>query len=319
MQSIGEAEKALIEIFFPGNLDRLLEIKTGNKRFAYYTTAATAKSIIEKQEVWLRNATVMNDFSEIAYGLSLVKEAFSGSSGDIFWNAANTVFPDVREKIVPQLADREWDWRAETYLSCLSLHDSAEDQNGRLSMWRAYGDVALVINHFPLTAVTDQLGVYSTPVHYLDGAGVEARLRTVAQAISEKVDFLRSLGETVFVDYTIKMVFLASIGTKHPGFSEEKEWRIFFRPAERPRSILDRRVVVIHGVPQQIWALPLRHDPEEGLFHADIPSLLDRIIVGPTPYPYVSAAAFRKLLEEADVKDAYGKVATSKIPLRMRS
>ena len=317
MQAIDEAN-ALIKIFFPGITDRLSEIKSGNKRFAYYTNAGTAKKIIQNREVWLRNATVMNDFLEISYGLDLMNKALSGPSGENFRDAANTVFPDVMKQVIPLLTHWERHWQLETYLSCLSLHESSEDKNGRLSMWRAYGDVGLIINNTPLTAVTDQLGVYSTPVHYLDQVGVETHLQTVATAISDNVDFIRALGEEAFVNITIYMVFLAAIGTKHPGFAEEKEWRIFFRPTEHPNSILSKKVVVIDSVPQVIWALPLQDDPDNGLHHADIPSLLDRIIVGPTTYPYVSARAFVELLEMAGVDQASRKVVVSDIPLRTR-
>ena len=300
-------------------MGRLSEIKSGNRRFAYYTSADTARNIILNEEVWLRNATVMNDFSEISYGLSLVKKALSGRYGKFFSNAANTVFPDVMDKIRPKLIELELRWRVETYILCLSLHESLEDRNGRLSMWRAYGDVALIINNKPLTAVTDRLGVYSTPVHYLDQTGADTRLKTVAQAILDNVDFIRNLGEKVFINCAINMVFLAAIGTKHPGFSEEKEWRIYFRPAEYPNSILKSKVVVIDNVPQEIWTLPLQHDPSNDLHHADIPSLLDKIIVGPTPYPYVSSRAFMKLLEEeVGADDASCKVVVSDIPLRTR-
>ena len=186
-------------------------------------------------------------------------------------------------------------------------------------MWRAYGDVALILNNTPLTVVTDRLGVYSTPVHYLDQVGAEARLQTVAQAITANVDFLRGLGEQSFISNTVYMVFMAAIGTKAPRIFRRKEWRIFFRPTEHPNSILTRRVVVIDNVPQVIWGLPLRHDPDNDLHRADIPSLLDKIIVGPTPYPYVSARAFVELMERADVDQARDKVVVSEIPLRTRS
>ena len=317
MQSIQDAN-TLAEIFLPGNLARLTAVESGNRRFAYYTTADTAMKIIENKEIWLRNATVMNDFSEIAYGLELMKRALSGSSGDTFSTAANDVYPGVMDKVLPQLSQLEHHWRIETYISCLSLHEPSEDQNGRLSMWRAYGDVAVVVNNTPMTAVTDRLGVYSTPVHYLDQRGVDERLRNVAQAIVANYDFLQHLGEQTFISNTIFMVFLAAIGTKHPGFSEEKEWRIYFRPAERPDTILTNRVAVIDHVPQEIWSLPLQHDPDNGLHHADVPSLLDRIIIGPTPYPYVSARAFVETLERACVENASDKVVVSDIPLRTR-
>ena len=307
-----------MEIFCPGNMGKLSKIKSGNKKFAYYTSADTAKKIIQNQEVWLRNATVMNDFSEISYGLSLVKKALFDHNRDCFSNAANTVFPDVMDEIRLRLIGLERDPQVETYILCLSLHKPLENQNGRLSMWRAYGDVALIINNTPLTAVSDRLGVFSTPVRYLDQTGTDTRLKTVAQAILDNIDFIRDLGEDAFIDCVIDMVIFAAIGTKHPGFIEEKEWRIYFRPTGHPDSILKSKVVVIDNVPQEIWALPLQHDPDNDLHHADIPSLLDRIIVGPTTYPHVSSRAFMKLLEDAGVDDASSKVVMSDIPLRTR-
>ena len=70
--------------------------------------------------------------------------------------------------------------------------------------------------------------------------------------------------------------------------------------------------------PRRFGTLPLRHDPDNGLHRADIPSLLDRIIIGPTPYPHVSAGAFVELLERGGVEDATNKVVISEIPLRTR-
>ena len=87
-------------------------------------------------------------------------------------------------------------------------------------------------------------------------------------------------------------------------------------PDGYPNSVLTRKIVVINNVPQEVWALPLRHDPDNDLHHAVIPSLLDRIFVGPTPYPYVSSRAFMKLLEKVGVDDASCKVVVSDIPLR---
>jgi hypothetical protein len=79
---------------------------------------------------------------------------------------------------------------------------------------------------------------------------------------------------------------------------------------------MEKRVEVLGGVPQVVYALPLRDDPDNGLFGADIPSLLDRIIVGPTNYPYVTMRAFQSVLEDLDVEDFKKKVVASDIPLR---
>lgn len=319
MQSSNEIH-TLWDIFFPDDMKILSRIESDNRRFAYYTSVDTAKKIIENKEVWLRDATVMNDFSEISYGLGLLNNAWFGSSGMSFQDAANSVFSGIMDHVTPQFNHLKSFLPSETYLTCLSQHDNSEDQNGRLSMWRAYGDIALIIKNTPFLAVSDRLGVFSTPVDYLDQSSFNERLQIVAQAISDHTVFLRKVGEEVVKKFIVSLLFLAAIRTKHPGFAEEKEWRIYFRPDfyPYPENILTREVVVIHGVAQKIWKLPLKHDPENGLIHADIPSLLERIIIGPTQYPAVSSQAFVKLLEQAGVEDASKKVVVSNIPLRTR-
>ena len=302
-------------IFFPDEMKRLTEDFT-NVRFAYYTNAETAMKIIKNKEVWLRSATVMNDFSEISYGRALLGRAMNSAAGKKFMDTVESLFCDVKEKIFPLLGEGSRGLRHNIYLSCLSLHDPSEDQMGRLSMWRAYGDVAFVINSFPIRAITDQLGVYSIPVKYLDQSGVEKRFNEMSKDISNNADQLRGLGETCFINIIERMMMQTAIGTKHPGFREEREWRIFFHQTRSDHSVLIRKVVSIGGVPQVVWTLPLCHAPDNGLYKADIPNLLDRIIIGPTAYPRATATAFESLLEEAGVKDTTQKIVFSDIPLR---
>ena len=306
----------VFNIIFPQATQTLSEIKSTNKRFAYYTSAETAAKIIRNKEVWLRNATVMNDFSEIRYGLSRVWEGLAGSAGTIFYAAVESLFSGLRTEIETRLRQSESYWKYETYLTCLSLHNPSEDQTGRLSMWRAYGDVALIMNHTPFTAETDRLDAFSTPVHYLDQKGFDDLLLSVTREISANVNDLRQLGREALASAILELIFLAAIGIKHPGFSEEREWRIFFHPTDDEHPVLTKRVENVRGIPQSIWAIPLRHDPDNGLVGANIPNLLDRIIIGPTAYPYVSARAFIQLLSEAGVEEAASKVVVSDIPLR---
>ena len=194
-------------IFYPGYLNHIFEVVSKNRRFAYYTSADTAKMIIENEEVWLRNATVMNDFSEISYGLNLTMGALTGSVYESFGNAVNAVFPDAMDKVKTQLNQWVNNWRLETYFSCLSLHESSEDWNGRLSMWRAYGDVAIVIKNTPLTSVTDRLGVYSIPVNYLAENDSKRRLETITKAISDNTRLIHGTGVDTFINNIIFRVF----------------------------------------------------------------------------------------------------------------
>jgi hypothetical protein len=68
-------------------------------------------------------------------------------------------------------------------------------------------------------------------------------------------------------------------------------------------------------VPQPIYKIPLKDIPEIGFF-GSIPSLINRVIIGPTEYPLALSEAFVQLLEEAGVQEAASKVCVSDIPLR---
>lgn len=314
--NIDEATYRYWEIFQPDYLGKLLQVSKNNSRFAYYTTADTAIKVIRNCELWFRNATVMNDFSEISYGLGLIQDTFSGPVGKRFREAVEDIFEGTISQVEELLKGWMHDWEFETYIACISEHDGTEDRSGRLSMWRAYGDTALIVNNTPFLSETDRLGVFSASVMYLSKEGYEVRLGQITDAILINRKYLHSLGQQTLVNYIQHMLFFTAIATKHPGFSEEKEWRIFYRPNQQHSKVMEKRIEVLGGVPQVVYALPLKDDPENGLHGADIPSLLDRIIVGPTDYPYVAVQAFRYVLEEAKVENHIEKVVSSDIPLR---
>lgn len=304
------------QIFQPGLIEKLMAIVNEQKRFVYYTSADTAMKVLRNKELWFRNATVMNDFSEISYGLDLIRAVFSGSEGERFREAVEGIFPGTIKEADELLAGWEHDWQFETYIACVSIHNPDEDQRGRLSMWRAYGDTALVLNNTPMTVVTDLLAVYSIPVLYFSEEGLIKYLSEITDAILLNKLYLQGLGQPTLVTYIHNMLFRFAIASKHPGFEEEKELRLFYRPTVRESPGMTEDIVVLGGVPQKIYKLRLANEPENGLHGADIPSLLNRIIIGPTEFPYVSHRAFVDVLEGLGVEDAASKVVLSDIPLR---
>ncbi len=312
----GDHATAIEEISLSDALRTRAKIISENSRFAYYTTAETATKVIRSKEVWLRDATVMSDFSEISYGLFLLRNALSGPVGLRFFAAVEAMFLGICAKVEAQINGSEPSWLFDTYISCLSLHDPSEDKMGRLSTWHAYGDVAFVMNNKPFAAVTNQLGAFSMPVQHLDQVAFDARFTDVTKVFSKNTDSLQSLGETELVDAFVDTTLIAAIATRHPVFSEERELRIFFRPSSNEHPVLTGRIETIGGIPQPVWALPLRHDTNNGLFGADIPSLLERLIIGPTSFPCVRKSAFIQLLADVGVENAADKVVVSDIPLR---
>ena len=314
---IDDAALKYAQIFQPGMLEETMAVMREQKRFVYYTSSDTAMKVFLNQELWFRNATVMNDFSEISYGLEMIRVVFSGSEGQRFRDAVEGIFSGTIEKADKLLSDWEHDWQHETYISCVSVHNPEEDKRGRLSMWRAYGDTALVVNNTPMTAITDLLAVFSVPVLYMSEEGLSEHLSKITDAIQKNTNYLKGLGQNTLVTYIHNMLFRLAIATKYPGFEEEKEWRLYYRPSERQSPGMTEEIVVLGGVPQKIFKLRLADEPEKGLHGAAIPSLLDRIIIGPTEFPYVSYRAFVDVLSNIGVENAEDKVIVSDIPLRV--
>lgn len=112
------------------------------------------------------------------------------------------------------------------------------------------------------------------------------------------------------------MFKLAILCTKHPGFHEEQEWRIVYSPSFHAESKYpEKRLRVIGGVPQHVYAIPLDNIPEVGLKSA-IPQIFDRLIIGPTSYKNPLGRAFQQLLKDAGVEDVESKIFISDIPIR---
>lgn len=314
-----EIDESLIkynQIFCPGLLEEVMSVASEHKRFVYYTSAETALKVLRNQELWFRNATVMNDYSEISYGLNLIRTVFAGEEGARFREAIDDIFLGTIAQVEELLDGWERDWQFETYIACVSEHSAEEDGHGRLSMWRAYGNTALVVNNTPMTAVTDLLAVYSMPVLYLSADELQDHLAKITDAVLINRRYLQGLGQETLVAYVHNMLFRFAIATKHPGFREEKEWRLYYRPNEATSPVMTKEVVVLGGIPQTVYKLGLSDDPENGLHGADIPSLINRVIIGPTAFPYVSYNAFKEVLEDLGVDDADKKVIVSDIPLR---
>jgi hypothetical protein len=80
---------------------------------------------------------------------------------------------------------------------------------------------------------------------------------------------------------------------------------------------LTKEVSDILGTPQTIYKIPLHDIPDEELVGVEIPSLIDRIIIGPCNYPLPIYKAFLELLTAAGVSDAANRIKVSNIPLRV--
>ncbi|MDG2531410.1 DUF2971 domain-containing protein [Caulobacter endophyticus] len=317
---LSEAYQHLGSLFFPHHLAARDEVERQNTRFAHYTSAAVAMSIIQDPYVWMRNALTMNDFSEMRHGLDCIIPAYKDPEvGGRLREFIEEIHPGL-----PNLFEERFNswlphFEQNTFLTSLSRHDKSEDEYGRLSMWRAYGQrngVALILKNTPFMAETDQLKAVSSPVSYLTPQQYSARLKDIIDGLIVRRDEVAALDRDILFGSLFVMFKTDMLCTKHPGFAEEQEWRVYYSPGADPSPVIEPAFAVVEGVPQQIHRIPLRDDPANGLVGAGINSLLDRIIIGPSSQPLTMFNAFVGLLEKAGVENAAERVFVSDIPLR---
>jgi hypothetical protein len=73
--SPNDAIARLSALCFQYDIQRIQRLKDAGRKLAHYTTAENGLKIIEGKTIWLRNAAVMNDFSEIQHGRDCLKWA----------------------------------------------------------------------------------------------------------------------------------------------------------------------------------------------------------------------------------------------------
>ena len=320
---ISPEQLRMFKLFFPQAASSYEAVLSKGTRFVQYTRADNLLAMLRTKSVWLRKTNLMNDYTEISHGWELSQHAFEHSDDGKRFRA---ILEDAHPGIVKQIAENFDPWidnyQRHTYVTCLSEHDPSEDKHGRLSMWRAYGGrcgVAMVLKSAPFLASSSTLGAISSPVAYFDKEGVERHFGRIANNLSADLPFVRSLPRDAIISNIHEALRFGMICCKHPGFAEEREWRVVYNPDRdlnpKDKRSLSRRIESIGGTPQPLYALPLKKF-DDG-YDLELGSILDRIIVGPSEFPSAVIEALQIELELAGVADASRKVVFSDIPLRV--
>ena len=185
-----EMNEALEKIFMPYAHNRQRQLAATGERLVHYTTADGTVKILRSKSLWLRNALVMHDFSEIQHGHNRLLHCLGADRrGERFANALNACAPNIAGEVA-RLFDSFWyQTRTQTYIACLSEHDAAEDTHGRLSMWRAFGQQSIGIAL-----------VFKVPPAGVGCAGVRNQgqmqfLATIASLVRPRFGYLRQRPE----------------------------------------------------------------------------------------------------------------------------
>lgn len=320
--SAADSEK-LLGIFHPHALEPIKRIRSQGARFAHYTTVDGALGILRDKCLWMRKASCMADFMEINFGTNCLVDTYRGATGTRLKKLLDDTFPAFTPKFEALFNSWLPHFRDDTYLASVSEHLDEEDRHGRLSMWRAFGPgavgIALVFKGEPFGRDATNLAVYSSPVSYLRSDEFPVAFERLLKGIEENLDFLRAEGPDQVSNWLFHAFRLTCLCAKHRGFQEEREWRIYYSPKIEASKYVKKSTRVIRGVPQPIFELQLKNNPDDGVVGIGLTDLFDRLLIGPTQYPDAVFEAFTEELTAAGIADAEKKIFVSDIPIRTQS
>ena len=112
-------------------------------KFVHYTSAESALKIITSKRLWMRNTTCMADYREVQHGYDILVRYFAHAQRrDSFVQSLEQCAPGSAIEAMKLFDQWLSDIRLSTYIASVSEHSDQEDQHGRLSMWRAFGDTS---------------------------------------------------------------------------------------------------------------------------------------------------------------------------------
>ena len=313
----------LERIFMPNARARRDALYDGQKpaRFVHYTSAEAALNIIRTKRVWMRNTTCMSDYMEVEHGFQLLNRFFHEERKRAqFTGALDACHAGVGTEAIG-LFNQWWnDIKLNTYVTSLSEHMDTEDTHGRLSMWRAFGGntarVALVFNVPWFTGAQTALNISFSPVTYPTADDVEAEIASVIKNVRENASFLHAADRQLLLNYTFHMLVTGVTCLKHEGFKEEREWRVIHAPNRAPSSLMEVATETVGGIPQIVYKIPFDKRASNALAGLDFEAIFDKVIIGPSQYPWAISQAFVGELTAAGIQDAATRVNVSGIPIR---
>ena len=290
-------------------------------RFVHYTSAEAALSIIKSKRMWMRNTTCMSDYREVQHGLEIIKKFLSDKTKtDLFVAALDACCPGVAQESIESFNRWGSNIYLSTYITSISEHDDREDFNGRLSMWRAFGSnttrVAIVFRVPRFSGGALALKLLFSPVAYLTEEEAHNVIYEVIRNVGQNCDFVRSTDRQIVLNTVFFMFLAAAICLKHEGFREEREWRAIYSPKLMPAPLMESSTEIVGGVPQLVYKLPLDVTVSPILADLEFSQMFDRLIIGPSSYPWVMYEAFVAELTKAGCPAVDNRVVASNIPIR---
>lgn len=197
-----------------------------SSNIVHYCSCEAANSITSSKPVYFNVSSAMNDISEVRWAFQFINDEFNKvkSENSIGYSIVKSAleFLDVNFNIILEAC----------FLFCMSeLHDN----DGSLSMWRAYGadgnGCAIKFDSAALSSEPQsQFPISINRVHYLDEKELSEK---TAALISSLIISINSGAKIKCTDNFRTMIsskiFDLCASIKHPAFKEEREMRLIYR------------------------------------------------------------------------------------------
>lgn len=301
----------------------------GKKKFpnstpllSHYTSLYNLENILKNEEIWLSNPLFMNDLEEVRFGvltgfdLVITNDKLRSSLGDEeridrFFDHFSQCYEDFANEQVIDL-----------YIMCFSVHN-ADDGDGRLSMWRGYGQngsgAALVFDTSKVTVIDDSplaLAAVQYATNQDRAALLRAKIEEVAIFLTANdipLEYLHAVADALF-----KRICIFAVFSKHIGFYEEEEWRLVYLKDRDEKDKLKPYFSYFNGTEgiQPKLKLPTKAIP--GVISEDFKfsDIIRSIIIGPTSSSPLARASLQRMLEAIGKPELVDRLYMSNIPFR---
>lgn len=270
---------------------RIHQLEEKRLKFAHYTSATAACSIIENNEIWLRNARNMGtnqnqelaDPKEFNYGIKMLHEVSLSEAGlelQGLLRAISNRLDITVSSITEEAKDIIYN---KCYLLCLTEHAPEEDKYGRQEMWKNK-DVAFVFNNdwFTENDVNNKMFMV-TNVEYFGEETIIERLKEINAGIKSSFNNIKSMyvrNSSYVTGQFINMFLCAILGLKTKEHREEREWRIIYVDEPIKGSYrLQGKNVSLGSKNENICMLELKNDKYPGIKYISLEELIYQIIV----------------------------------------
>lgn len=311
-------EEILSKVFVPNLITDRNGILLSENNLAYYTSAGTLYSLLKNKKLWLRSTMCMNDYQEIRYAANCVRRFMVENNLSMlnsFVKAISQIISlsenELRVNLEHILDDIVGGLYLHTYIMCFTEHDDKEFPDGNLQMFNSYGrcnGVCIIFDRDKL--INLELPIYK--VRYFGEEKIKRELNDLIDRIEDNSCDLHNIASEKLLNYLYLFFINIIVTTKHPGFKQEKEWRLvvndrLLRYSDGFKNSLREEVECISGVPQIIKKIDIK----------GYGNVLRKIILEPRYDMTAEALAISKLLkDELHIEKPLEIVRISDIPIR---